>query len=73
MAGPIGAAGCGGSCDDFNGGDGFGAAVADATIARAAGAAGFGLGSSLYRPGDDAATVRMKAGAIVAAWAKPEE
>ena len=40
---------------------------------RAAGAAGFGLGSSLYRPGDDAATVRMKAGAIVAAWAKPEE
>lgn len=35
---------------------------------RAAGAAGFGLGSSLYRPGDDAATVRAKASAIVAAY-----
>ena len=35
---------------------------------RAAGAAGFGLGSSLYRPGDDAATVRAKATAIVSAW-----
>jgi 2-dehydro-3-deoxyphosphogalactonate aldolase len=37
---------------------------------RAAGAAGFGLGSSLYRPGDDAATVRAKATAIVSAWRK---
>ena len=35
---------------------------------RAAGAAGFGLGSSLYKPGDDAATVRIKAAAIVSAW-----
>jgi len=35
---------------------------------RAAGAAGFGLGSSLYKPGDDAATVRTKAAAIVGAW-----
>lgn len=35
---------------------------------RAAGAAGFGLGSSLYRPGDDAATVRAKAAAIVSAF-----
>jgi len=35
---------------------------------RAAGAAGFGLGSSLYKPGDDAATVRAKAAAIVSAW-----
>lgn len=35
---------------------------------RAAGAAGFGLGSSLYRPGDDAAAVRVKASAIVAAY-----
>ena len=35
---------------------------------QAAGAAGFGLGSSLYRPGDDAATVRAKATAIVAAY-----
>ena len=35
---------------------------------HAAGAAGFGLGSSLYKPGDDAATVAKKAAAIVAAW-----
>ncbi len=35
---------------------------------RDAGAAGFGLGSSLYKPGDDAATVRGKAAAIVAAY-----
>jgi 2-dehydro-3-deoxyphosphogalactonate aldolase len=34
---------------------------------RAAGAAGFGLGSSLYKPGDDAATVGAKAAAIVSA------
>jgi len=37
---------------------------------RAAGAAGFGLGSSLYKPGDDEATVRAKAAAIVGAWRK---
>lgn len=36
---------------------------------RAAGAAGFGLGSSLYKPGDDAAIVRTKAKAIVSRWA----
>jgi 2-dehydro-3-deoxyphosphogalactonate aldolase len=35
---------------------------------RAAGAAGFGLGSSLYKPSDDANTVRGKATAIVEAW-----
>lgn len=35
---------------------------------RSAGAAGFGLGSSLYKPGDDAATVKTKAAAIVSAW-----
>lgn len=35
---------------------------------RAAGAAGFGLGSSLFRPGDDAPTVRRKASALVAAY-----
>lgn len=35
---------------------------------RAAGAAGFGLGSSLYKPGDDAAAVKVKAAAILAAW-----
>jgi len=32
------------------------------------GAAGFGLGSSLYKPGDDTATVAKKAAAIVAAY-----
>ena len=37
---------------------------------RAAGAAGFGLGSSLYKPGDDAAAVRAKAAAIVSAWGR---
>ena len=37
---------------------------------RAAGAAGFGLGSSLYKPGDDAATVHAKAASIVSAWRK---
>jgi 2-dehydro-3-deoxyphosphogalactonate aldolase len=35
---------------------------------RSAGAAGFGLGSSLFKPGDDAATVRAKAASIVSAW-----
>ena len=35
---------------------------------HAAGAAGFGLGSSLYKPGDDAATVRTKAAKIVSAF-----
>ncbi len=34
---------------------------------RAAGAAGFGIGSALYRAGDDAATVGTKARALVAA------
>lgn len=34
----------------------------------AAGAAGFGIGSSLYKPGDSAETVSQKAGALVAAW-----
>lgn len=34
----------------------------------AAGAAGFGLGSALYRPGDDARTVGERATAIVAAY-----
>lgn len=35
---------------------------------RSAGAAGFGLGSSLFKSGDDAATVRAKAASIVSAW-----
>ncbi|RJE79084.1 2-dehydro-3-deoxy-6-phosphogalactonate aldolase [Paracoccus sp. JM45] len=33
-----------------------------------AGAAGFGIGSSLYKPGDDAAAVAAKAKAMVSAW-----
>ena len=33
-----------------------------------AGAAGFGIGGALYRPGDDAATVAAKAAGLVAAW-----
>ena len=35
---------------------------------RAAGAAGFGLGSALYKPGDTAADVAAKAAAFAAAW-----
>jgi 2-dehydro-3-deoxyphosphogalactonate aldolase len=35
---------------------------------HAAGAAGFGLGSSLYKPGDDAATVRARAANIVSTY-----
>lgn len=44
--------------------------IAAGTLAgwHAAGAAGFGLGSSLYKPGDDAATVRAKAAAVIAAY-----
>jgi len=33
-----------------------------------AGVTGFGLGSSLYRPGDDAATVAVRGARAVAAW-----
>ncbi len=36
---------------------------------RAAGANGFGLGSALYKPGQDAATVAAQARAFIAAWA----
>ena len=36
---------------------------------RAAGAVGFGIGSSIYRPGDSAAVVRVKAEALVSALA----
>jgi 2-dehydro-3-deoxyphosphogalactonate aldolase len=35
---------------------------------RAAGAAGFGLGSALYRPGDSPAAVAERAAAFVTAW-----
>lgn len=43
--------------------------ITPATLApwRAAGAAGFGIGSALYRPGDDAASVRAKAAGFIAA------
>lgn len=40
---------------------------------RAAGAAGFGIGSALYKPGDTAATVAAKAGALTAALAMQED
>lgn len=36
----------------------------------AAGAAGFGIGGSLYKPGDKAKDVGVKAAALVAAWEK---
>lgn len=35
---------------------------------REAGAAGFGLGSAIYRPGDSADVVRKKARSLLAAW-----
>jgi 2-dehydro-3-deoxyphosphogalactonate aldolase len=34
---------------------------------RAAGAAGFGIGSAIYRPGDDAEAVAAKARTLLAA------
>ncbi len=40
---------------------------------RKAGAAGFGIGSALYKPGDDAATVAAKAGALIEALATLED
>jgi 2-dehydro-3-deoxyphosphogalactonate aldolase len=44
--------------------------IAPATMAPyvAAGASGFGLGSALYRPGDDATAVRERAAEFAAAW-----
>lgn len=45
-----------------------GVAEGDLAAYAAAGIRCFGLGSSLYRPGDDAAIVRRKARAAVAAW-----
>ena len=45
-----------------------GVGPADFAAWRRAGATGFGLGSSLYRPGQDAATVAAAARASVAAW-----
>jgi 2-dehydro-3-deoxyphosphogalactonate aldolase len=45
--------------------------IGPATLAswRRAGAAGFGVGSSIYKPGDTAADVRVKAEALMAALA----
>lgn len=37
---------------------------------RAAGASGFGLGSALYRPGDDPGLIARRAAAFVGAWGK---
>jgi 2-dehydro-3-deoxyphosphogalactonate aldolase len=37
-------------------------------VYRAAGVAGFGLGSALYQPGLDAAAVATRARAFVSAW-----
>lgn len=45
-----------------------GVGAADFADWRQAGAAGFGIGSALYKPGDDAAAVAARAHAIVAAW-----
>ena len=39
---------------------------------RASGAAGYGIGSAIYKPGDDAATVSRKAAALLAALALPD-
>jgi 2-dehydro-3-deoxyphosphogalactonate aldolase len=39
---------------------------------RNAGAAGFGIGSAIYRPGDSAATVAGKAGTLLAALSKQD-
>ncbi|HEX4262365.1 MAG TPA: 2-dehydro-3-deoxy-6-phosphogalactonate aldolase [Acetobacteraceae bacterium] len=46
-----------------------GMAADNLTAWRAAGSAGFGIGSAIYRPGDDAATVGAKARALLAALA----
>jgi len=40
---------------------------------RAAGAAGFGIGGAIYKPGDDAAAVAAKAARLVAALAAMQE
>jgi 2-dehydro-3-deoxyphosphogalactonate aldolase len=45
-----------------------GVGVANLAEFRARGADGIGVGGSLYRPGDAAATVGEKAAALVAAW-----
>ena len=46
-----------------------GIAVDNMSAFRSVGAAGFGLGSALYKPGDDVATVKAKAAAFSKAWA----
>ena len=38
----------------------------------AAGASGFGFGSALYKPGDDARSVAEKARTFVSAWARSQ-
>ncbi|CAN5248545.1 2-dehydro-3-deoxy-6-phosphogalactonate aldolase [soil metagenome] len=46
-----------------------GVGVANLSEWRARGVDGIGVGGALYRPGDDAPTVRARAEALVAAWA----
>lgn len=45
-----------------------GVGAANVAEFRAAGVYGIGVGGSLYRPGDDAATVAARAASLVAAW-----
>ncbi|QOV95936.1 2-dehydro-3-deoxy-6-phosphogalactonate aldolase [Novosphingobium sp. ES2-1] len=45
-----------------------GVGVANVAEFRAAGVYGIGVGGSLYRPGDDAATVAARAASLVAGW-----
>lgn len=45
-----------------------GVGIANVAEFRAAGVYGIGVGGSLYRPGDDAATVAARAASLVAAW-----
>ena len=40
----------------------------DMALWRAAGAIGFGLGSALYRAGEDVEVIRARARELVAAW-----
>jgi 2-dehydro-3-deoxyphosphogalactonate aldolase len=46
-----------------------GVTPANMAVYRAAGADGFGIGSALYKPGQQAAEVRSNARGFLAAWA----
>ncbi len=45
-----------------------GVTVASMAVWRAAGASGFGIGGSIYKPGDSAGTVGARAASFVAEW-----